>query len=312
MKRNSTLCLVIAMFGLSLPSTAEVVLASYDFESGYASGTTDPNVTASNFSPNAGAGLSGTTREASSIDGNPVTGSGNVWKVAGNDTSGSEDVDNTFEAKMDVAITRNNYATFTVTIPADVTFNITSLSYDWGVNGSYETGMGFFTDKTGFTAGSQALGGSYEASVGSLNYANNGQSIDLSGITALQGLTNTTVEFRVYAHDRSGSDTRWQELDNLVISGNVVPVSGSSDVRLSVTHDATTNELTFTWNSQSGKLYDLLSSTTLDTPPSSPWPVYDDGVTVTTDLTPDGSGTNTLVVPRPADAARFFSIREKD
>jgi hypothetical protein len=97
-------------------------------------------------------------------------------------------------------------------------------------------------------------------------------------------------------------------------AGTVQPtawISGPGTSPLAIAYDGGSNQLTFTWKTRSGKLYDLLSSTALDTPPSV-WPVYDDGVTVTTDLAADPSGANTLVVAKPADAKRFFAVAEKD
>ena len=70
----------------------------------------------------------------------------------------------------------------------------------------------------------------------------------------------------------------------------------------------------FEWNSQTGKVYDLVSSTDLSTAPAS-WQVYD----------PDGPGgnppfgdipsagvTTTLTAVPSADPRRFFAMREKD
>ncbi|MDA1006740.1 MAG: hypothetical protein O3A87_09745, partial [Verrucomicrobia bacterium] len=90
-------------------------------------------------------------------------------------------------------------------------------------------------------------------------------------------------------------------------------IGSALSIKLAVTYVPASDNLVFTWNSQSGMLYDLLSATDLTTAPDTPWAVYDDGVTVTTDLEADPSGTNTLTVPRPtADATRFFAILEKD
>jgi len=93
-------------------------------------------------------------------------------------------------------------------------------------------------------------------------------------------------------------------MDTLTISGD----PGDDAPRLAVTCDPGADDLTFTWNSRPGKLYDLLGSTTLDTPPTTPWPVYDGRENIPA----DPSGTNTLVVTKPVDPAAFFAILEKD
>jgi len=94
-------------------------------------------------------------------------------------------------------------------------------------------------------------------------------------------------------------------LDDLTISGFTVPTGP----QLAVSYDAATSSLTISRDSQTGKLYDLLASTTLDTPPSTPpWAVYDGN----RDIPADVSGTNTLVISKPVDPGAFFAILEKD
>ena len=107
----------------------------------------------------------------------------------------------------------------------------------------------------------------------------------------------------IYARIQNGA-----AIDTLSFSGDVVAAPGDDAPRLAVTWDPAADDLTFTWDSRPGKLYDLLGSTNLDTPPSTPWAVYDGRENIPA----DPSGTNTLVVPRPPDVARFFAIREND
>jgi hypothetical protein len=113
-----------------------------------------------------------------------------------------------------------------------------------------------------------------------------------------------TIGIRI---DGTGTTAGDFDLDNVRLEAIAVPGPGS----LAIAYNGGSNQLTFTWNNRSGKIYDLLSSTALDSPPST-WPVHDDGVTVTTGLAADPSGTNTLVVPKPADARRFFAVAERD
>lgn len=64
-------------------------------------------------------------------------------------------------------------------------------------------------------------------------------------------------------------------------------------------------DLVFTWENQSGKLYDILSNTDLSTAPST-WSVWQ------ADIVADASGTNMETYARPSDAKRFFALVEKD
>jgi hypothetical protein len=91
--------------------------------------------------------------------------------------------------------------------------------------------------------------------------------------------------------------------------------TAASDFRVIVTPAAgTPGHYDFEWNSQPGKVYDLVSSTDLATAPAS-WEVYD----------PDGPGgndpygdipsagdTTTLTAVPSADPRRFFAMRERD
>ncbi|MCF7734364.1 MAG: Ig-like domain-containing protein [Akkermansiaceae bacterium] len=64
--------------------------------------------------------------------------------------------------------------------------------------------------------------------------------------------------------------------------------------------------LDFTWESQAGKVYDLLSATDLSTALAT-WAVWNGNQDIA--ATPD---TNLLSISRPADALRFFAVAEKD
>lgn len=70
--------------------------------------------------------------------------------------------------------------------------------------------------------------------------------------------------------------------------------------------------LEFTWPSQDGKLYDLLSSTDLNTSPAT-WSPYNDGSNPTYEnIAPSGTGTNTLSGVDLSGTTRFFVVFEKD
>jgi len=82
---------------------------------------------------------------------------------------------------------------------------------------------------------------------------------------------------------------------------------------LSLSVEAGGSDLLFTWGSVGGRQYDLLSATSLATPPDSPWPVYTDIASTTHENIPaSGTGANLLTVPRdPAGSRRFFALREE-
>ncbi|WP_411847535.1 hypothetical protein AAFN60_09655 [Roseibacillus persicicus] len=62
--------------------------------------------------------------------------------------------------------------------------------------------------------------------------------------------------------------------------------------------------LEFTWTSEDGMIYDLVSSSDLTTAPST-WPVYEDN----SEIPADGDGFNELVIPIPSDAEMFFAVK---
>ncbi len=84
-------------------------------------------------------------------------------------------------------------------------------------------------------------------------------------------------------------------------SGVMAVASGSSaSLLLAVTQNGA--NLEFTWNNQTGKLYDLLSATDLTTAPAA-WGVWNDHADIDAGF---------LTIPRPGDPKRFFALREKD
>lgn len=83
--------------------------------------------------------------------------------------------------------------------------------------------------------------------------------------------------------------------------GKTVVVAGP--FRLTIARNAP--NLVFTWTSQSGRRYNLRSSTDLTTPPST-WPLVE-GATA---IAADPSGINTLTIPQPADPMRFYVAEE--
>ena len=84
---------------------------------------------------------------------------------------------------------------------------------------------------------------------------------------------------------------------------NVESGSGPKKVPLSVTQVG--SDLVFTWTSQAGMRYDLLSEIDPSVAMPVDWPVYDGHEQIM--ATPD---TNTLTIPLPAESERFFVIKE--
>ncbi len=135
--------------------------------------------------------------------------------------------------------------------------------------------------------------------------------VDISGLSGAIGAPAFDIHLGYVNNDDFNG-----QLDRVVMSDEalgpgrfVLEARAAGPVLTVATSDS---DLEFTWNSQDGKVYDLLSATTLDTPPSTPWPAYDNGVDPAYEnIAADPSGANTLTVPRPADSVRFFAVLEK-
>ncbi len=66
------------------------------------------------------------------------------------------------------------------------------------------------------------------------------------------------------------------------------------------------DDLVLTWESQDGRLYNLRSETDPAAADPIEWPIFDGNE----DMPADPSGTNTLIIPLPADPIRLFVIEE--
>ena len=89
------------------------------------------------------------------------------------------------------------------------------------------------------------------------------------------------------------------------------PGDGTSGKDLVLAIQRTGELLDFSWNGESGKQYDLVSSSTLRTPPTS-WEPYDDGETVFANIPDTGTGVNTLQGVHLRGEKRFFAIIEEN
>ena len=100
-------------------------------------------------------------------------------------------------------------------------------------------------------------------------------------------------------------------VDNGDDTFTVTPMATGSPFPLAIRPNATTpGSYDFEWDSQEGKVYDLLSSVDLSTPVAE-WPVYGVGEMVYEGIPAAGSTTTLTAVPS-TDPRRFFAMREAD
>lgn len=107
----------------------------------------------------------------------------------------------------------------------------------------------------------------------------------------------------IFGSARANGDTGTAVFDNFSAT---TPGAPSSEVRLSV--EGVGSNLRFTWNSQAGKVYDLLSSIDpeADGDPAT-WAIVanQEGILATPD-------SNVVTIARPGDAVRFYAVQERD
>jgi autotransporter-associated beta strand protein len=144
-------------------------------------------------------------------------------EILGNETTASYS-NNTLATQQPPAIAANDYVTFSVTIPENTVVDFSGLEYQWATQNAYRQSYGIYSDKTGFTYanildGLHSSGGS--GTSGSMT-AFTSRSVALSAQSALQNLTNTTLEFRFYVtHPQSSSPLRAWAFDNISLSGDL-------------------------------------------------------------------------------------------
>ncbi|MCU0779538.1 MAG: sialate O-acetylesterase [Akkermansiaceae bacterium] len=97
-------------------------------------------------------------------------------------------------------------------------------------------------------------------------------------------------------------------MDGIAITRLATPAA--PPFNLVITPNAAPGLYDFQWNSQAGKVYDLLTSTDLATP-TAEWPIYNDGETLHKAI-PSAGETTTLTAVPCADPRRFFAVREYD
>jgi hypothetical protein len=110
------------------------------------------------------------------------------------------------------AITGNIYHSFTLTPSTGYTMNISGVEYNADASNSTSTfNFNLFSNITGFTSGDSL--GSFSV----VNSAASSGTINLSSVTALQGISS--VEFRIYVDRSAGSGTAAYYADDGVNSG---------------------------------------------------------------------------------------------
>lgn len=210
-KSRITILPAIAVMSFAFPSAnAAVVISNFQFTSG-SSASTDAEANTTTSDITFGGGIVG------------AAFTGDRLEIDGADTT-AQDTTNTLVAQLNNAITNEMYFTFTVTIPNTQTVNLTDLTFNYGTDNTTNDfvyfATGSFTDKTGFATADDSLSDIF---VNGETRASAPIAADLSSITSLQNLTNTTVEFRLYVSDGSNSATRIHLFDDVSLSGTVVP-----------------------------------------------------------------------------------------
>lgn len=188
------LSLIAAIAVMNFSTANADVVASFDFEGGDTTGLTQ------------GAGITG------------ITPTGGTLQIDGSQTTtGAINLSGLGQA-LGVAVTANSFLSFSVDIPDTEEFDFTEIAVDYSTIAPFDFVVGVFSSATGFEAG-DVLAGTFGQGFNTPPAL--ASPIDLSGETALQGLTDTTVEFRIYLADQSSSDTRIHVLDDISVSANV-------------------------------------------------------------------------------------------
>ena len=220
-------------------------LASWDM-SGLPGGSANFGTSPLSATANANVTVGGLTRGSGIVT--TGTGAARGWGGTGFETSSTSAA---------LAVTANEFATFTVTPKTGFTASLTSISkFDYRRSGTgpasgvlqYQIGSGAFTDvSTVSYTSTSSTGGSIAA-------------IDLSGISALQNLSaGTVVTFRIVNYGATNTGGTWYIYDvanstaaDLSLDGTVTPVvTGTPDLTISKTHTGTFTQ------ADTGKTYTL-------------------------------------------------------
>ncbi len=197
---------LLALTALAASPAHAVILASYDFTTNTASGDSEPLTTASTFDD---AGWTSQFRTVAS----------NQYRAV---QTGS--VPATFDAAI--------YFTFTLTIPALTTVDLTSLTFDGIFENNAVRPVSYFVRSD---AGGDAF--ATDLSISPDNQVTTENALTPKSVSLIaagfQSLS-TPVEFRIYFTDNSnsGSSTRLSGIDNVVLNGDVTAVPEPGSVAL--------------------------------------------------------------------------------
>lgn len=206
---------LVSLSFFACASAQAVTVASYDFSDGLNATTTDPALTVS-AALTVGAGISG------------FDTTGGLFAVDGAQ-SGTDGVNlSSLNQALGQGITENNFISFEVDIPAGETVDFTSINFNYSTIAAFDFAFGVFSSETGFAAGDQLSG---QFANGFNDFVLSGP-VDLSGNADLQGLTDTSVEFRFYFAENSTSNTRIHNLDNILLEGDITSVPEPSSLGL--------------------------------------------------------------------------------
>ena len=134
---------------------------------------------------------------------------------------------------------------------------------------------------------------------------NQGGNADLDDINSQDILFNNSTAYTsyliVFPTVKDSASANSMQIAEIQLTGRF-----GAGTRLRFEVDGPGDELVFTFDSQSGKVYDILSSTDPETEPdSSSWAVWQENIAATP---PENAETYT----RPADPRRFFVLVEKE
>ncbi len=209
MKTTYRKIIIAATGSLLLPlSSQAAVISQFQFTSGSSASSDSEAITTTSgtsFGSGISGGKAGVFNDRLEIDAVATTPVGPTGQ--------------NLDAQLGHALTNNQYFGFTVTIPATHTVDLTLLTFTYSTVDAFRFGMGAFSDKTGFALADRLDGLYVNTGTSSFN-----RSIDLTGMTSLQDLTNTTVEFRFYTGDNSTASTREHRFDNIELTGDITVI----------------------------------------------------------------------------------------
>jgi hypothetical protein len=221
MSINTKTLLAATALAFTAASANAAIIAEYTFTGGSTASTPGTLGSSIGFE----AGITGSSTASDDL------------RITGGETLGGENGGPDYEDVDQDRIATANWVTFTIAVSATQEIGLTSLDFDYTEIDPAAFLLGVYTSKTGFTEGDHLLGiFDSTTTAGPLPNTtftdNNGTSVNLSGITALQGLTDETVEFRFLLGDSSGSSSRIHVLDDIVLNGDVTVVPEPSTTAL--------------------------------------------------------------------------------